>query len=525
MKECRYLVRFVLTFLAPIYLLFFGLHFALLSFGENSFLITSGVYSSDLVQPYLIAEDLLRTPSLIESWQFSPAIYLFPDLLLAVLFAALPVSAVFLPVFYGALLLTAYTCAIAYCFNGCLKIQHRHVGWLVAALLGLCSVGVVFWGGDLSKSVYFWLTSSFIHTGALLLTLFSVGLYIRMLEISSRAMFLSFVVLVFLISFSDLIYIEWFVIPSFVVAMIIYLAQKQLDAIRLSERLMVVALCGVILEMLLRRGTHLKSYLLSCNTNIGMFLDLYTRIVSGDLGLALIFMLNFGLLLHGAAIVLKAIDQRNLEKVDTLVLFLAASSISAFSFMALLGIYGCYIDAVMFRYMLPVFVSPLVWVMLGIAYMTHNRSAQWAVLLTIVLVYLVTTLSKPLSDLRDRFVLNNQASLLQCLSANNLTQGYAGYLDAKRLMFLSEGQVHLMQLDNEMNLMRPNYNGIWFSIDRMSLAPLQPNFVLIDHLDSDSVLRKFGSPSTTVRCSGHVIYVYQHGLSLQTMTANGAPVP
>lgn len=515
----------LLTFYAPLYILFCGLHFVLLSFGEKSFLITSGVYSSDLVQPYLIAQDFLSNPAFVLDWQFSPAIYLFPDTLLAVLFSTLPVPPFFLPVFYAALLLTGYTCSITYCFNSCLKIKRGHPGWLVAALLALSAVVVVYWGGELSRSVYFWLTSSFIHTGALLLTLFSFGLYMRTLETGSRALFLGFSVLILLISFSDLIYIDWFLIPSFFVALIIYLSQKQLDAFRLSERLLMVALCGVILEMLFRQGTHLKSYLSSCNTNVGMFTDLYTRTLSGDLGIALVFVLNVGLLLHAVLVILRSIDIRQLRKMDVLVLYLAASSFSAFSFMALLGIYGCYIDAVMFRYMLPVFVFPLIWVMLGIVRMTYRQRVSHLATLAIAIASLFVVLSPQLTGVRDRFIRNNQTALVECLIEHHLTQGYAGYLDAKRLMFLSGGLVHLMQLDREMNPMRSNYNDVWFSRDRTRRTQLHPNFVLVEQLEAEAVVHKFGSPSAVFECEEQTIYVYEKGLPLFSVTAAGMFFP
>jgi len=508
----------VWQFFLPVYAVFFVLYAFFLSFGENGFLITSAVYSSDLVQPYLIAQDALSNPALLFSWNYSPALYVFPDLLFAGLFSALPLPNLLLPVCYGAGLLTAYTCAISYCFNRCVQDRGVYTGWFVAASLALLAAAAVFCGGSLSKAVFFWLTSAFIHTGALLIGLITMGLYINAVQHKSRRVLVLLVILVLATSFSDFIYIGWFVVPSFVVGLVIYWSEKRLAAIRLSEYLLTAAICGLILEVLLRHGVYLKAYMATCDVNIGLLADLTTRIRAGDLGLAVVVVLNLLLWGRAIAIVYAVVITRGNTQRDAWVLFLALSSLASFSFVVLLGLQGCYIDSIVLRYMLPFFMNPVIWlIMLVGGYLLRVRArlvAQFSTALLVASAFVIVI--SP--NLTSRFVKNNQSPVVQCLLDHQLNQGYTGWLSAKRYMFLSNDKLHLMPLDQSANPVFMNYNMRWFKVGRQRMLPLHPNFVVMDRLDRDEVVRKFGSPSNMLDCDGHLVYVYRQGLPLPNET-------
>lgn len=69
---------------------------------------TGDLFNTDLIQPYMIVRDTVIHAGSFLLWQYSPANYVFPDLLIAGFLYLVGVPWLWLPIAYGGVLLAAY---------------------------------------------------------------------------------------------------------------------------------------------------------------------------------------------------------------------------------------------------------------------------------------------------------------------------------------------------------------------------------------------------------------------------------
>lgn len=170
------------------------------------------LWNADLIQPYLMARSFVLDPSSLLLWWYSPANFIFPDVILAsLLYVLVPWLA--MPYVMGGLLLCLYTAGFAWLAREAtgtrLELAMVLAAVLVAAL-GWAAISTSSDGALLMR----YLAIPFVHTGALAcgLLLVAVALPILCGE-GGTVRLVASCVLACLAAASDLLSTLWFVVP------------------------------------------------------------------------------------------------------------------------------------------------------------------------------------------------------------------------------------------------------------------------------------------------------------------------
>jgi hypothetical protein len=84
-----------------------------------------GFYNSDLIHPFLLAQDIIDNPSLWWSWSHSPAPYIFPDIFVAIILAILKIPPAGQPIVYASFLFSGYVIFTANILTALYKIRFK----------------------------------------------------------------------------------------------------------------------------------------------------------------------------------------------------------------------------------------------------------------------------------------------------------------------------------------------------------------------------------------------------------------
>jgi len=466
----------------------------------------SGIpFTSDLVQPYLVIEDLLSNPASFFTWRHSPSPYVFPDMVIAAALVVLPLSTKWMGILYGTALLTGYILAAGSLIGRATKIDSRDAGFLFALCLLMVVVAANALGGQLTSWFLPTLFAPFIHTGALLVTLIAMILLERILRVpGSTAAKALLLLLVLVTSFSDALFVVWFVLPALIVLWLCARACQSTPPRALMVSLFGAAAIAVAAERIFHgikagKPLRLDTIMRAAETLWNSALDAIVRpdwIFTGLLAITLI------ILLSGAVSLGRSARRREMPFADTLAIFLAVSVVLG----VLAPILTSYFqEQSHWRYLLflPLFaVLKMAIILSRLVKAGRYLSAVPAGALALALLIIAPTAYGAAMAREPR------TGLETCLDARDLTTGLGDYWVAKRLMFLSGRKFHIVQLKWDGRLDTYNYNRDWFSRRADDGSAIEPNFIIIRGLVAERIRDKFGAPGNTLPCAGTEIWLY-----------------
>jgi len=511
------IVQLLLLFFSFIFLLAYLYHFDFLHQPQsvnNVELELFSLFNSDFIQPFLIIQDALRDIDSLNHWVFSPALYIFPDWLISLALILTGITNKLLPIFYGAAIMTLNCLAAGMLITKCSRPSSNTNIWLwtwVMALLICITGGFILIGpyNFLSYYMLVWISSSYIHSGAVLMTIVSAVCWLCLFQDQSKInRFFTIGVLfssIFFSSFSDFIFVVWFVLPAILVTLLHHWQTKKF---RLMPYFFIIipTILAIGLEVVIRqkspdsRAHHSGSFALWLS-------DMTALISSTDYPMLILLTLNVFLLIKSCAIVL-SFGNKKITSSLLLEQLLGAILVCAITIPLLLGLYRGY---ALWRYYLIIFILPLLWIALMLArYIRKSVMNIGIAAFALVLTAACLTYPQAQATLTE---LQKTTDLESCLLQNGLTSGYGDYWHAKSLIFSSNRQIHIAQLLGP----KPypfNFNARWFSERSDTREPFKPNFVIIENLDPALINQLFGAPQEHLRCQNKLIWKYDHALAL-----------
>lgn len=475
--------------------------------GPQSLNDVPSFYNSDLVQPYLIVQDLIKNIGAIKDWVYSPAIYVFPDWLISIILVILNIPNKLLPIFYAATLYTALSLSIGLVVAETYKVNHVESTLLASTLLlsegllALASTKV-----PLSYYLWGWIGSPYIHSGAVLMSIIGCFYLIRIYSTSQRLFFdvAILATLVFLSTFSDFIFAVWFVAPA-----IIFHTIKKKWANRKTNwaiflGVMAPACSAIFIESITRSKT------IQSRAHFTGSFDLWVRDIlqifySADYVMAALLLANLLLIMQFFFILIKskqsnpATDAKSLLGIIVLFALLVPLTMNVYRGIAL------------WRYFLILGILPLLYATLAIIAFCPNTKVGKIINWICVAAMAITFYSIYPETINYIARLKSLTPLEQCLKNEGLRTGYSDYWNAKSLIFSTSRNIHLMQLSGRAPL-NFNFNVEWFLTRSDSKEPVEPNFVIMENLIHDEIFGLFGAPNKVINCAGKLIWFYDRAL-------------
>lgn len=462
-------------------------------------------FNSDLVQPYLVIEDLLATPSSFFTWRHSPSPYILPDLFVAGGLVVLPLSPKWMAIGYSTILLVGYGIA---------------GGWLISRATGsrvqsgtllfmLCLLALIFAANRLDGTPSNWLLpilfSPFIHTGALLCTLIAVALLEKLLrDPDSGWARISLVSLAFVAIFSDALFAVWFVFSALIV---LWLQAKACNT-RFPWPIRRTLFISVIIVIGVERALHgvgegvplrLSSVVQSATV---LWNEIAMIVARPDWIMLILFLITLGIMLSGIASAIRSMRRGRLSFDDALAVFLASSIVLG---VLILIITSYFKESAHWRYLIiiPFYAALTISANLSrlqmrLKYGRHLVSIAGAAAFVFMVPGAYGTAMSP----------ETRSDLEACLETRGLSTGFASYWTAKHLIFLSERRIHIAQIKPDGRRDNFNYNRAWFEKRADDGSPIAPNFIITRDLNTSRIRDKFGAPRDSVQCDGTEIWIY-----------------
>ena len=473
------------------------------------------LYNSDLIEPYLIVQDVLQNLYALCDWTFSPALYAFPDWLISLPLILFGITNKLLPIFYGSTLLSLDCLTagmlVAKCSQSSVNLSGWAWTWIITLIISALGGFILMCPQSrLSYYMLVWLGTSYIHSGAVLMTLVSLLCWLYILHPQNRAQKILAIWLlsgsIFFTSFSDFIFVVWFVLP---VSLVTLLHQWNIKkyAGRPFFWLIIPSLLAIGLEVILRHQSP-GSRAHQTGSLMLWISDLVALVDSADYPMLIVLLLN-ALLLLRACIIVKSLIQKNpIKQSDWVELLLASIAFFAIATPLLLHLYRGY---ALWRYSLIIFILPPIWIALSISRHIQTKTLTHLGLGAFSLLLTATYLAFPQASITIKSA-QKPSALESCLLQNKLTAGYGDYWNAKSLIFLSNRQIHIAQLTESAQAELFNFNRAWFITRSDNGQAFKPNFVMMQGLDPVAIEQLFGEPQSTLRCQQQLIWSYDHEL-------------
>jgi putative flippase GtrA len=482
------------------------------------------LYNSDVIQPFLLVADLFRDPGALFTWYHSPAPYVVPDWLLSGMLVAMGWPGKTLPLLYAGTIFTLYAFAGGYSLSVGTRVLPSVAAWLVATVLVACGL-IILWFKipHISAFIYVSMGAPFIHTGALLLSLMSSGLFLRSLQVDSpRSPFVLLLIIVILGSFSDMIFVVWFVLPAMLTGSLYYWVNRRRRTIGVIGGVGLAALVGHLLEGALHPVR--QSYMAANERSVTESWEWLVRhghmaVTDRDYPTLFVLVLCALLLLRGVALAIGSFSRRDLSQKQWLEMLFAGMVAAGLLAPIAAGMLGQFSTV---RYwMIACMLAPL-WGMLSVLDWLHNSNVfMWRytrlVLRSTALVGLAVFLSVFLPrgmETWKRMAVDH--SLVSCLEGMGLDAGLSDYWNAKLLMLLSNGRLHLIQISSDGIPWRWNTNEAWLNQRTDIQAEPDFHFILPQNLDEGTLQRTYGKPQQIARCDGQAVWVYERSISWHT---------
>lgn len=472
------------------------------------------VFNSDLVMPFLLAQDLIHNPRSLAHWVLSPAWYAFPDWLIAIGLVALPIPNKLLPLFYSATQLSALTLAMGILIA---SVTHKNWQWtsIFVATIFLCCgmVIILFPGSALSYSLWMWLGSPYIHAGAVLMSLIGVVITLKLIQSSTLLLMhrLALAFIIFFTTLADFIFILWFVVPASMWLIWLNYMHGSRQALGLLPIVIVPSIAAVGLESVIRQTIKPESKV-HLNGSFSQWLDdLHYLWTSADYPMIVLIFANAILILYCMKVlVTRQREHDESGSVSQLEVFLGLICLVALVTPLLINAYR---GLALWRYFLILTIIPPIWFCTRISAIFNRTQFQQYVLLPSGLITIAVMVYIFTPSLRTIQTLRAPTTLEHCLREHNLQVGYGDYWNAKALIFASHRQVHVIQLLGDKPYPYAT-NQEWFSKHAKSNEPIQPNFIILENLSAQAMRQRFGEPDEMITCANKVLWKYHRTLPL-----------
>lgn len=462
--------------------------------------------NADLIQPYLVTEDLLRYTDTYYGWRHSPAPYIFPDWFLAGILVLVPVPPIVKTVLYAAISLAGFSLAAGLIIREATGMRFVSAVLIFALLLIALQLGTVPLHAE-AHAKWFILTVSapFIHNGATFGLLLATALMGRLWNHpQSRWIVVLLLIVVFMAAYSDLLFVAWFVVPAVVIYGIDCVLARRLPPLLMAVATAATAFLAVALKRRLHGESTIRSVewdeiresaIVFAESVQSFFADGEFIMIALVFGLGCICVAALGVL----ASVLRSGTMRFSQ---ALTLLLAGATVGGIVAPVLSGFFD---HAVHWRYLMVVPVLGVLAVCLLVAStlsagpVTRHLPGFAATFLALLLV---------VPAYRSAMAIEPKIELEICLEAEGLTTGYGEYWMVKSLIFYSERRIHMIQLNNGGERYEHNYNRFWFDRRADGQALTSPNFVIMTYIDPGKIREKFGPASRTLQCGKHEVWLY-----------------
>lgn len=467
---------------------------------------SGAVGNSDLIQPYLVTEDLLKYPDTFFGWRHSPAPYVFPDWIVAGFLVLLPVSPAWQTLLFAATQLTGFALAAGWIIEQATRQRYANAVLvftlvLIAFLLGneLLEDGTNFgW-------LVYALLAAFIHNGSTFSMLLAVALMGSLWDSPQpKTLVVLLGSVVFLAAYSDLIFVAVFVFPACVTYALRAYLTRRISHFWMGILLLAVAILAVILKRLLHNVVSVRDVdintILSSAEAFGqsvqsVFADLDIMMIPMFLGLGVVCMI-------GLRAFISALRTKDMTFSQALFMFLLGTIFCGF----LAPVINSYYEETShWRYYI---IMPIIFVLavsIFIARYLPERLSMRA--LPGLLVALLVLLMAP-SAYNVALAIEPKTELEICLEMEGLTTGYGEYWMAKPVIFYSQRRVHIIQLDRDGGRYGHNYNRVWFD-RRADGQPIDsPNFIIVTGTNTEKILEVFGRPRREIQCGRHDVWLY-----------------
>jgi hypothetical protein len=470
------------------------------------------VFNSDLVQPFMVVRDFLRDPMSMASWHLSPAIYVFPDCLIALILHLLAIGPVYAMIANGAVLGVLLTLAGGYVLHVAgLADLPRALAVTAAAMLAGFVVGLVM-PGTLDTDMQIWTLTTFIHSGTLLSGVALVGLWSSSEIAASRRphLYVASLVLAGLASYSDVTFLIYVVIPVAIASGIAWLARPERALFRRTLLLIAVAVSGFALDRLTRSEIRLKGNL-GFVRNIEKWLDNIGPHLA-DNPLLVVFLLAMPvMLLRALYLTVRALKRHKLTTVEFIEIALAGIQGMAVLVPMLTGVFH---EIWNLRYSLPIAFLPLLWILVlcrkGLARPWPFRPLRvWA-----AGIWGVAFAVSAWAGLAALPTLTAEPPVVTCMQKLGLDTAYAWYWDAKAPVFLSNYRIHMVQLDPNGTRSIWNTNDRWVTHSVIDDTPISARAIDMRGLHAESVELIYGPAAEIESCGEITFWVYDHDLPL-----------
>jgi hypothetical protein len=394
-------------------------------------------------------------------------------------------------------------------------VPARAAAWLFAAVAVVAAVAAPAPAGTPMSSHWLFITGSaaYIHTGAMLLTLVSAGLLAKLLRDGSPAAAWLLIGLCAAATFSDALFLVWFVAPAAVVLVLAAWADRTMRWALAAGILGAVAVLARVAELVLRGGSSLASLdRVSPREAVRLFVgDTWAAIAHGDVGFILLALLVPVILVRGALITIDMLRGRSQSPLALSELFLAGSIGAALLAPLATGLYK---EVWLMRYVLVVPVLVVTWTLQAMVAHASTRARRSIVYVGIAVTLLVGAVSAR-SAWHNVQELQRPSPLESCLTELRRDTGIGDYWSAKGLMFTSHRRIHVIQVDATGAPFRVNYNRQWFHRHAGTGAPLRPDFIIMARLDPAQIEKRFSRPQAVVDCAGQQIWLYERPIEFR----------
>lgn len=466
------------------------------------------LHNSDLVHPFLLAGDILADPTALLTWRHPPAWSFFPDVVLAAVLVAVGVPAGWQPLVYAACLAALLCLAAGAALRVAGGTSFAVGAWAYALLLCAFGLLILLLGNPpISASLLIGFVAAFIHSGPVLMTILALACFLRAIDAdTARWPLILLLVICAAATFSDLLFVAWFVFPAVAVAILLARFGHSGRQLRVAWQLGLVAAVTYGLERFLnpsradRFRLH-KLYALDVDWlggQAGLLLE------TTDIPTVLALVLLIALIARCAWLVFHLKAPGAPQRQSIFELFLGAASCAAFAAPLLTGYTY---DGGSRRYFIAALALPLLW----LAHLFLTRWITGRLLRAIVIAGPVVALAAPAWYLLLSTALPTlprQAATLRCLATEGRDAGFGDYWDAKSLMHASERKLHVVALKSKGDPHNWNANKTW--LHRRSDNGLKPrfDFILPERLNPDAIRLRYGPPTAELDCDDVPIWLY-----------------
>ena len=482
------------------------------------------LYNSDLVTPFLVVGDLMRHPSALFTWYYTPAPYVFPDWLLSALVLATPFPGSWMPLIYGALIMALYSLAGGALLATTDKVTLASGAWMTASALALGGIlATAFNAPIISTWLYATLAAAGSHTGAALSTLAAAALFLSLLRDSRPPAVVAIValgVLTFAASFSDILFSVWFVGPACITGLLYTWATHQRRGLLLITIVAIAAATGWVVDQTLSTmyGDSARVDYVAAKTSTGSWAlsehvlrqSLASSLDPLDVPLFLIALTIMALLSRGIVLTAKSLRRLTPTCGEVMEIFLAG--VCAIALLAPIMTNMIY-DAAHWRYSLILMLTPMLWVVYHtVKTIPAGLRRGFLPIMPLLIVLLCAAILMPAWRAATRLAAPRPIQI--CIGAEGRTAGLGDYWTAKQLILMSDRRIHMAQIAADGRPYRWITNETWFSRRADNDARPRFDFIVPARLKIDALERVFGPPDQIKDCGDKKLWLYNHPLSL-----------